>query len=132
MPATKISSAQVVQLTKLASGTLRALSEDNQTLRSENEELKTKVASYERKERAEKIASAMEEKGINSEMSYAEKVHDIMQRDNLDVVEEAVGMTAPQTKLASIHDDDVEVESTGDKSQDQAIQQFAAGLVSIE
>ena len=132
MPATKLSNTQTAQLTKLAGQTLRALSEENQTLRTENEDLKEKVASYEKHSRAEKIATAMEEKGINPEYSYQQKVADIMQRDNLDVVEEAVGLAAPQMKLASIHEDGVEVESSGDESVDNATQKFAAGLASLD
>lgn len=132
MPAMKLSNVQTSQLAKLASGTLRALSEENVSLRAENEGLKTKVASFEKTTRAEKIAAAMEEKGINPESSFEQKVADIMQRDNLDVVEEAVGLAAPQMKLASLHDSGVEVESSGDITIDQATQRFAAGLVALD
>lgn len=129
---TKISSTQVAQLHKLASSTIRTLSQENVQLRSENGELKEKVAAFEKKARAEKIATLMEEKGINGSVPFQTKVAEIMAKENLDVLEEAVGMAAPQMKLASIHEDGVEVESSGDKDVDRATQTFAAGLASLD
>lgn len=128
----KISTAQAAQLNKLAASTLRALSEENKGLRSENTDLKEKVASFEKRARIEKIASEMEAKGLNPGTSFDEKVQDLMQRDNLDAVEEAVGMAAPQMKIASVHEDGVEVESSGDEATDRATSQFAANLASID
>jgi hypothetical protein len=130
---TKISSAQAAQLSKTAAATLRALSEETVHLRSENAELKTKVAAFEKRARVEKIATKMEEKGLNSHLSLQEKVAELMSRDSLDAVEEAVGMAAPQTKIASVHEDSgVEVESTGDAAQDKATAEFAAAVASLE
>lgn len=128
----KISNVQVAQLQKLASSTLRALSEENQTLRTEKADLLTKVAAFEKRARAEKIAAAMESKGLNPDVSFEQKVAEILRRDNFDVLEEAVGLAAPQSKVAFVHDDGVEVESSGDPSIDQAAQKFAAGLASLE
>lgn len=91
----KLSEAQVGQMLKEAAATVRALSEERQTL-------KTKVAHYEKKERAEKIAAQMDEKRLQSDLSFTDKVRGLMGRDDLDVVEEAVGLTAPQMKLASV------------------------------
>lgn len=129
---TKLSSTQVAQLSKLAAANLRALSEENVQLRSANEELTVKVASFEKRARVEKIASEMEAKGLNPGSSFQDKIAQLMQRDNLDAVEEAVGMAAPQMKLASVHEDGVEVESSGDSAQDQATQRFAAGIASLD
>jgi regulator of replication initiation timing len=129
----KISQAQVAQLSKLAAANLRALSEENVTLREENGTLKTKVASYEKQQRAEKIAAEMESKGLNSEVPFQTKVAEILRKDNLDVIEEAVGMAAPQTKLASIHEDGSDdFESSGDEATDAAAQKFAAQLASLD
>lgn len=129
---TKISSAQVAQLSKLAADNLRALSGENVHLRNENAELKTKVAAFEKRARVEKLATAMEEKGLNPDTSFEQKVAELMNRDNLDAVEEAVGMAAPQTKIAYVHEDGIEVESSGDQYVDRATQQFAAALATIE
>jgi len=129
----KINKAQVAQLHKLASSTIRALSEENVSLRKSNTELIEKVAAFEKKARAEKIASAMEEKGINPDVSFQQKVDELLGRNNLDVLEEAVGMAAPQMKIASIHEDSgVEVERSGDDTTDRATQQFANALASLD
>jgi cell division septum initiation protein DivIVA len=128
----KISKVQVAQLHKLASSTIRALSEENVSLKEKNAELKEKVASFEKRARAEKIASSMEEKGINPDTSFEHKVDELLARDNLDVLEEAVGLAAPQMKIASIHDDGVEVEHSGDDNVDRATQQFANSLASLD
>lgn len=129
---TKLSSTQVAELTKLAGATIRTLSAENTTLRTENTDLKTKVAAFEKRARAEKIAESMESKGLNPDVPFDSKVEEILARENLEVLEEAVGMAAPQTKLAFVHEDGVEVESTGDKANDQATQAFAASLASLE
>lgn len=128
----KISQAQVAQLSKLAATNLRALSEENGVLREEVGTLKTKVAAYEKQQRAEKIAADMESKGLNPEVPFATKVAEILRKDNFDVLEEAVGMAAPQTKIASIHEDGVEEESGGDEVNDAAAQRFAAQLASLD
>jgi hypothetical protein len=128
----KISSAQAGQMMKLAAENLRALSEENVGLRSENTDLKEKVASYERRERAEKIAKSMETKGLEPELSFEEKVAGLLKRDDLSVVEEAVSMSAPQMKLASVHEDGRPVVVQGeDFHGDQATASFAANLASI-
>ena len=129
---TKLSNIQVAELTKLAGTTIRTLSTENNTLRSENADLKTKVAAFEKRARAEKIAESMEAKGLNPDVPYGDKVTEILARENLEVLEEAVGMAAPQTKLAFVHEDGVEVESSGDKAVDQATQAFAAALASTD
>lgn len=126
----KISAAQAGQMMKLAAENLRALSEANVTLESENGDLKEKLAHFEKKERAEKIASAMEEKGIESHISFEEKVAGILKRDDLDVLEAAVGFSAPQMKIASVHEDGAVV-SDGDHHGSQAEQNFAASLASF-
>ena len=116
----KISNQQAAALTKVAATTLRALSEENKALRE-------KVASYQKQARAEKIAAMMEEKGINTELDYSAKVASILERDDLTVLEEAVGMSAPQMKLASVDDDGEPVTDTD--AGNQAASTFAMGLV---
>lgn len=119
----KISAAQTGQMMKLAAASLRVLSEENQDLR-------VKVASYEKKERAERIASAMQSKGLEPELDYQEKVAGLLQRDDLNIVEEAVGLTAPQMKLASVHEDR-RVQVEGAEGTDDASDRFASNLASI-
>lgn len=119
----KISGVQVGQMMKMAASNLRALSEENQ-------ELREKIASYEKLERVENIAAVMEEKGLEPELSYQEKVAGLLKREDLDVVEEAVGMSAPQMKLASVHDDS-RIEVEGGPEGSQAESNFVSGLASI-
>lgn len=121
----KTSAAQAGQMMKLAAENLRALSEENQ-------ELKTKVAHFEKKERVEKLASKMEEKGLQPDVSLQDKIASLMKRDDISVVEEAVSMSAPQMKLASVHDGDMRVAVEGDETGGSAQDAFAANLASID
>ena len=121
----KISAAEVSQLTKLAAENLRSLSVENQ-------DLKTKLATFQKKDHAEKIATKMEEKGLETGLSFSEKVASLMRRDDLQVIEEAVGMTAPQMKLASVHNgDQVQVEGGLNDDSGRAEASFFANLASM-
>lgn len=123
----KVSQAQTGQMMKLAAENLRALS-------ARNQELETQVAHYERKDHAEKVAHAMEEKGLETDLSFQDKVTNLMKRDDLRVVEAAVNMTAHQTKFASVHEDSrVAVVDGGGQSDDSsaATNAFEANLLSL-
>ena len=94
----KISSVQVKQALSEASETLRKLA-------SENTELSEKLAFYTKKERCEKIAQEMSDRGIKPEQTFEEKVAELMSTDrSLDVVEEAVRLEPKTMKLASLED----------------------------
>ncbi len=121
----KISHAQISQAIKTAAASLRTIS-------VENAELKEKVAHYERKERAEGLANQMDDKGLQPELSFQEKVAGLLKRDNLDAVEEAINMSAPQTKLASVHEEGrVTVEGGSEIEGGAAQDNFAAALAGI-
>jgi hypothetical protein len=98
----KISNAQAGQMMKMAGHALRGLSEEVQ-------QLKEKVAHFEKKAHAEKIATRMEEKGIESALTFQEKVAKLLDRADLSVFEEAVEMSAPQMKIASVVEDGNEI-----------------------
>lgn len=101
----KISSEQAGQILGQVAPTLRAQQQKIESLTSENGELTEKLAFYRRRERAEKIASQIEAKGLDGESTYAQKVDGLMNPDkDLDVIEAAVDMSAPQIKLASLSD----------------------------
>jgi hypothetical protein len=121
----KLSNVEVGQMMKLAANNLRALS-------GENQELREKVAGFEKKEQAETIARAMEEKGLEPDASFQEKVAGLLKRDDLEVVSQAVGLSAPQMKLASVHDEGtIEVEGGAhDEDGGTAAAGFAAALAS--
>lgn len=97
MSMNKLSSDEVAATLSQVGPTLRALSEENQGL-------KVKVAAFERKERVEKIATAMTQKGLDHDTTHEQKVDSLMENDNLDVVEQAIEMSAPQIKLAAVSD----------------------------
>jgi len=94
----KISSQQARGLLKTASVVIRKLAAERDDLRSENEGFKKEA-------RARQIAQDMEEKGLNGDLSFEEKVASLKVRDNLDVTEEAVKMASPQAQLFDVGDD---------------------------
>lgn len=120
----KISNVQASGMMKAAAASIRALSEERQALAAKNEELQSKVAHFEKKERAEKLASLMEDKHLQPELSYSEKVASIMERENLDVLEEAIGMQAPQKTAAFLHNSDTAFEGADNRAE----MAFAAGM----
>ena len=63
------------------------------------EELKAKVAGFEKTERVTKLAQEMEDKGLNGELSLEEKCAHLEKVANLDVTEEAIKMASPQGQL---------------------------------
>ena len=93
----KLSSDEVAATLSQVGPTLRALSEENVAL-------KEKVAAFQHRERIEKIATVMESKGLNRDSSYEEKVASLQSHENLDAVEQAIQMSAPQIKLAAVSD----------------------------
>lgn len=72
-------------------------------------ELQLKVAAYERRVHAEKVAAMMHQKGINTDQEFPSLVADLekaAQEGKLPTIEEAVEMVGPDMsfKTASIHD----------------------------
>lgn len=93
----KLSSTKVAEVLSQVPIALRALSQENQ-------ELKEKIAQFEKRDRVTKIAYAMDEKNLNPDTSFDEKVAVLMQSDDLDVYEKAIDLAAPQIKLAALSD----------------------------
>lgn len=94
----KISSQDAASLLKQAGAAIRALQAERTTLMD-------KVAQFERRDRVEKIARDMEEKGLSSDLDFGQKVAALAKAENLDVTEEAVKLAAPQGNvLASVGD----------------------------
>lgn len=108
MSQVKISAEKAAQVYAEVPGVLRALA-------AERDELKEKLASataelneLKKRDRIEKIAKAMEEKGLDQETTHEDKVARIEKAaaaKGLDVIEEAVGLTAPQRPLGSLGDE---------------------------
>jgi hypothetical protein len=110
----KLASDKVAATLSQVGPTLRALSEENQTL-------KEKVAAFQKRDRVEKIATHMEAKELDPSSSREEKVAALSEQTDLDVVEKAIELSAPQIKLASVSD------SPGNPSS--ASDAFAVGLM---
>jgi hypothetical protein len=85
----KISSQDAASLLKQAGAAIRNLTK-------ERHDLQTKVASFEKQGRMEKIARDMEEKGFSSDLTFEQKVAALEKAPNLDVTEEAIKLAAPQ------------------------------------
>jgi hypothetical protein len=85
----KISSQDAASLLKQAGAAIR-------TLTKERSDLLSKVASFEKKERMEKIARDMEEKGLSGDLSFEQKLAALEKAPSLDVTEEAIKLAAPQ------------------------------------
>lgn len=128
----KISTVQAGQMMKTAAENLRALSGENTALKAERDEALQKVAAFELDKRVERVAQAMEAKGLNPELSMAEKVASLRQHEKLDVLEEAVSLTAPQMKLASVASDGKVTVEGDDDDGNAATDNFAANLASVD
>jgi hypothetical protein len=82
-----------------AQGVLKQAAAAIRTLKDENDDLKSKVADHEREEKIASIAKDMEEKSLNSDLDFDEKVAALREAKDLDVTAEAIKMAAPQGKL---------------------------------
>lgn len=76
-------------LLKQAAATIRSLI-------TERDSFKAKIAQSEEETRIRKIASDMEAKSLNPDLTFEEKVASLRQTQDLNVVEEAVKIASPQ------------------------------------
>lgn len=82
-----------------------------QRLAEERDAAVSKLASYERRSQAEKVASAMHKKGIESDVSFdslVDRMEKAAERGELGEIERAVDMVGPDmgTKLGSLSNDE--------------------------
>ena len=102
----KISAAKAAAVYSEVPGVLRALSSERDSLLEKNAALQAKVDEYKTSDRIEKIAQSMELKGINPDASQGDRVEQIKeaasQGKSLDVIEEAIEMTAPNGELGKL------------------------------
>lgn len=104
----KLSEANISVVAAKGSTMVRKLASALETSESENLGLRTRVHELELGQRVQKLASSMEEKGLNPEKSLEEKIAALKTHPNLDSVEEAVKMAgASGIALATIDDDHV-------------------------
>ena len=108
----KISSNKVAAVLSTVPNMLRGLAQERDSLMEKNAQLQSRVAEYERRERVEQIAKTAGERGIDSlGDSHEEKVASIEtaveKGRSLDVMEEAVKLSAPRGDLASLTGDEL-------------------------
>ena len=106
MSTEKISAAQAMQVYEEVPRVLRCLVNERDEALSKLAAANRQVAEYERRGRIEKIAHAMEDKHLDVGTSMEEKVERIEKAASagrsLDVIEEAVNLTAPQRSLGDL------------------------------
>jgi hypothetical protein len=117
----KISSSKVAAVLSTVPNMLRGLAKERDDLLEKNAKLEVRVADFERRERVETIAKTAGERGIESlGESHEDKVASIEaaveKGRSLDVMEEAVKMSAPRGDLASLTGDEL----TGDDGASSA------------
>ena len=101
----KIGSAQLAAVSAKGAVAIRSLVEKVASLEQENLVLRTKLASIERDSQISELAREMEDKGLNVEMSFEEKVAHLRGQANLENVVEAVKMaSAGHIRLADVSD----------------------------
>lgn len=107
----KLSAEKVRSVINEAPNMIRGLVQENGNLREKLASAQTEIATYRRRDRIEKIARIMTDKSIGDGDSIEENVA-ILEKaaeagKSLDVIEEAVGMSASQVKLGSLGEDEV-------------------------
>ena len=106
MSTEKISAAQALQVYEEVPRVLRSLVSERDEALNKLASAEKKISEYERRDRIEKIARSMEDKALDVGTSYEEKVDRIEKAasagKSLDVIEEAVNMTAPTKSLGGL------------------------------
>jgi hypothetical protein len=101
----KIGNAQLAAVSAKSAATIRTLVEKVASLEQENVVLRTKLASVARDEAISGLAREMEDKGLNVDMTFEEKVAHLRGQANLENVVEAVKMaSAGHIRLANVSD----------------------------
>ena len=102
---TKLSSAQLAAVSARGAATMRTLMDKVASLEAENAELHAKLAMLTRDQEISKLAKEMEDKGLNADMTFEEKVASLRGHEHLENVREAVKMaTAGGVQIADVSD----------------------------
>lgn len=103
----KLSAAQINAVLGETSSTLRKLASERDMLVEENTSLREQLSQYRLNERVEKIAQEVHAKGIEQGRTPEETRDFLLQKaasGELDVVEQAIGLTAAQAPLGHLGD----------------------------
>ena len=115
----KLSAAQVHAVLGEVPGTLRKLASERDAWKERAIALEQALGQYQLNERVEKIAHEVHAKGIEQGRTPDETREFLLQKaasNELDVVEQAVGMTASQSPLGHLGD-----KPTGDTSLEEYV-----------
>lgn len=115
----KLSAAQINAVLGETSSTLRKLASERDTLAAENHSLRKQLFQFQLNERVEKIAHEVHAKGIEQGRTPEETREFLLQKaasGELDVVEQAIGLTAAQAPLGYLGD-----KPTGDSSLEEFV-----------
>ena len=112
----KISAEQAMQVYSEVPGVLRALVTERDELKEKIASLQARLNEIEEADRIEKIARSMDQKGLDPMTPFEDKVERIKEAasggKSLDVIEEAISMTAPNGELGKLGSDPA---NTGDQ-----------------
>ena len=101
----KIGTAQISAVSAKGAATIRTLVEKVASLETEKAQLTEKLASMEREREVEVIAKDMEDKGLNAELTFEEKIAHIRAHNDLENVKEAVKMASTgEIRIANVSD----------------------------
>jgi hypothetical protein len=128
----KISHNKVAAVLSTVPNMLRGLARERDELLEKNAQLQAQVSEFEQRERVEKIAKAADEKGIDSlGGSHEEKVASIENAvekgQSLDVMEEAVKLSAKQGNLASLTGDELTGEGGASSASQTDLESYLLG-----
>ena len=101
----KLGNAQMAAVSARGAASIRALVEKVASLEAANAQLTEKLAEYERDVEISALAKEMEDKGLNADMTFEEKVANLRGHDHLESVKEAVKLSsAGGVQLADVSD----------------------------
>jgi len=101
----KIGNAQLAAVSARGASSIRSLVEKVASLEAENASLREKLANNERDLEISALATEMEDKGLNADMTFEEKVASLRGHAHLESVVEAVKMAAAGgIQIANISD----------------------------
>ena len=90
----KIGSTQLAAVSARGAASIRSLAEKVASLEAENAQLLEKLANVEKDQHIESLAKEMEDKGLNADMTFEEKVAHLRGHAHLESITEAVKMAA--------------------------------------
>lgn len=128
----KISSNKVAAVLSTVPSMLRGLAKERDGLLEKNAQLQTRVTEYEHRERVERLAKVAGNRGIDSlGEDHEEKVASIeaavAKGRSLDVMEEAVKMSAAGGNLATLSGDELTGEDGASSVSGNQLESFLLG-----